>query len=61
MPASNAQPARHRTSPPSVDDLFAETPPLRSVDELARDGLFDDEELQEFLADHSASRRAEPA
>jgi hypothetical protein len=31
--------------------LFAAAPPMRSADDLAREGIFDDGEVEEFLTD----------
>jgi hypothetical protein len=50
------------TSPrPSADELFEDNEPVRSADDLARDGIFDDGEVEEFLADLYAMRRADLA
>jgi hypothetical protein len=38
-------------SRPSVDELFRDSEPVRSSEDLARDGVFDEGELEEFLAD----------
>ena len=46
---------------PSVDELFRDSEPLRSADELACDGVFDEGEVDEFLADLYAMRRADLA
>lgn len=43
----------------SVDELFAGTQPVHVADDLARDGIFDDGEVEEFLADLYAMRRAD--
>jgi hypothetical protein len=45
----------------SADDLFQGSAPVRSAEDLAADGVFDDGELEEFLADLSAMRRADLA
>lgn len=48
-------------STPSVDELFGGSEPVRSVEDLARDGVFEDGEVEEFLADLYAMRRADIA
>lgn len=48
-------------SRPSVDELFRDSEPVRSADDLARDGIFDEGEVEEFLADLYAMRRADLA
>ena len=45
----------------SVDDLFQGSVPVQSAEDLAMDGVFDDGELEEFLADLAAMRRADLA
>jgi hypothetical protein len=45
----------------SVDELFQGSAPVRSAADLAEDGVFDDGELEEFLADLAAMRRADLA
>ena len=42
----------------SADELFERSAPVSSAEDLAEDGLFDDRELEEFLADLAAMRRA---
>lgn len=46
---------------PSADELFQGSAPVRSAEDLAQDGVFDDDELEEFLADLTAMRRADLA
>ena len=46
---------------PTADDLFAAGEPVRSADDLARHGVFDDGEVEEFLADPYAMRRRDVA
>ncbi|MCE0764123.1 hypothetical protein LWC35_14560 [Pseudonocardia kujensis] len=44
---------------PSVDEIFAKATPVSSIDELAQDGIFDDDdELDDFLADLRQMRRS---
>ena len=45
----------------SADELFEGSAPVRSAADLAEDGLFDSGELEEFLADLAAMRRADLA
>jgi len=45
----------------SADDLFQGSVPVQSAEDLAVDGVFDDGELEEFLADLAAMRRADLA
>jgi hypothetical protein len=45
----------------SLEDLFAGVAPLQSADELASNGVFDDGEVEEFLTDLYAMRRADLA
>jgi hypothetical protein len=45
----------------SVDELFAAAQPIRSADDLAHDGIFDDDEIDEFLTDLYAMRRSDVA
>jgi hypothetical protein len=45
----------------SADDLFQGSAPVQSAEDLAADGVFDDGELEEFLADLAAMRRADLA
>lgn len=51
-------PDAHGADRRSIDEVFASIPPVRSADDLARDGVFDDDELDEFLADLRAMRSA---
>jgi len=45
----------------SVDDLFLSVEPVRSADDLARSGVFEDGEVELFLADLYAMRHADTA
>lgn len=47
-----------RAGRPSLDSLFADAQPVGSADDLARDGVFDDGEIDEFLTDLYAMRRS---
>jgi hypothetical protein len=46
---------------PTVDELFGDSEPVRSAQDLAREGIFDDGEVEEFLADLYAMRRSDVA
>jgi hypothetical protein len=50
-----------RRAAPTVDELFAGSMPIASADDLARDGVFDDEELDEFLTDLRTMRNSDVA
>jgi hypothetical protein len=45
----------------SADDLFHGSVPVQCAEDLAMDGVFDDGEVEEFLADLAAMRRADLA
>jgi hypothetical protein len=55
------QPSTRAPVIPSIEDIFGDTPPLRSAADLAAEGIFDDGEVDEFLADLYATRRADIA
>jgi hypothetical protein len=55
------QPATKRPPIPSLDDIFGDSEPLRSAEDLAQDGIFDDGEVEEFIADLYAMRRSDVA
>jgi hypothetical protein len=55
------RPAPPRRPTPTVDELFGATEPVRSADDLARDGVFDDGEVEQFVADLYATRRSDVA
>jgi hypothetical protein len=55
------QPAMKRPPTPSLDDIFGNSAPLRSAEDLAQDGIFDDGEVDEFIADLYAMRRSDVA
>ena len=54
-------PSRPARAKVLVDELFAGSPPVSTADDLAHEGVFDDGELEEFLADLAALRRADLA
>jgi hypothetical protein len=43
---------------PTADDLFGNSELVHSADDLARGGIFDDGEVEEFLVDLYAMRRS---
>ncbi|MGH3898337.1 MAG: hypothetical protein ACRDTA_08790 [Pseudonocardiaceae bacterium] len=53
------QPVRPGGSRPSVDELFRDTEPVRSAEDLAREGVFAEGEVEDFLADLYAMRRSD--
>jgi hypothetical protein len=59
--ADNAEHPGRRRAIATVDELFRDAVPVRSAEDLAEDGVFDDGELDEFLADLGAMRRADIA
>lgn len=54
-------PDRGAHSGPCVEDLFRDVEPIRSADDLARDGVFEDGEIEPFLTDLRAMRHADTA
>ena len=55
------QPAIKRPQIPSLDDIFGDSGPLLSAEDSAQDGIFDDGEVAEFIADLYAMRRSNVA
>ena len=55
------QRATKRPPIPSLEDIFGDSAPLRSAEDLAQDGIFDDGEVEEFIADLYAMRRSDVA
>lgn len=55
------QPATRRPLVPSVEDIFGDSTPLRNAEDLAQGGIFDDGEVEEFIADLYAMRRSDVA
>lgn len=52
-------PAAKQPLNPSVEDVFGDSAPLRSAEDLAHAGIFDDGEVEEFIADLYAMRRSD--
>lgn len=62
MSTSDPQPKpQSRPASSTVDDIFGTSEPVRTGEDLARDGVFDTGELEEFLADLYAMRRSDVA
>jgi len=57
--SSAGHPVRPGGSGPLVDELFQDTEPVRSAEDLARAGVFAEGEVEEFLADLYAMRRSD--
>ena len=55
------RPNRRQASTPTVDDVFGASEPMQKAEDLARSGIFDDDEIEEFLADLHAMRRSDVA
>ncbi len=55
------QPAIKRSTMPTLEDIFGNSEPLRSAEELTQDGIFDDGEVEEFIADLYVMRRSDVA
>lgn len=45
-------------APLAVDDLFSASEPIREAEDLACDGVFDEGEVEEFLAGLYSMRRS---
>jgi len=52
-------PVRPGASGPSVEEMFRDTEPVRSAEDLAWEGVFAEGEVEEFLADLYAIRRSD--
>ena len=52
---------RRQASTPTVDDVFGASEPIQKAEDLARSGVFDDGEVEQFLADLYAMRRSDVA
>ncbi|MHA6784678.1 hypothetical protein ACVGOW_27325 [Pseudonocardia saturnea] len=55
------QPAAKQPPVPSVEDIFGDSAPLQSAEDLAHTGIFDDGEVEEFIVDLYAMRRSDVA
>jgi hypothetical protein len=55
------RPRRQKAATPTVDDVFGTSEPIHNADDLARSGIFDDGEVEQFLADLYAMRRSDVA
>ena len=52
---------QQRPTSPTVDEIFGASEPVHTGEDLARDGVFDIGEVEEFLADLYAMRRSDVA
>ncbi len=59
--SDSPRPAQPHPAVPTVDDLFDASEPVRKAEDLARNGVFDDGEVEQFLADLHAMRRSNVA
>lgn len=55
------RPNRRQASMPTVDDVFGASEPIQKAEDLARSGIFDDGEVEQFLADLHAMRHSDVA
>lgn len=55
------QPAAKAPLVPSIEAIFGDSAPLRSAEDLAHAGIFDDGEVEEFIVDLYAMRRSDVA
>ena len=46
---------------PTPDELFEASEPIRKAENLARSGIFEDDDVDQFLADLYAVRRSDVA
>ena len=62
MTASQQPPQDHAANAGvPVEEIFRGVEPIRGADDLARDGIFEDGELEAFLTDLRAMRHADTA
>ena len=62
MTTNDHQPSAEARHPvPNIDELFSTTEPVHTAADLARDGIFEDDEIDEFLTDLYNMRRADVA
>ena len=59
--SDSSSPAEQQRAASAVDDLFEASEPVRGAEDLAREGVFDDGEIEQFLADLYAMRRSDVA
>lgn len=55
------RPHRQQVSMPTADDVFGASEPVQRAEDLAHGGMFDDGEVEQFLADLYAMRRSDVA
>ena len=46
---------------PTADEVFGASEPIQKAEDLARNGIFDDGEVEQFLADLYSMRRSDVA
>ena len=62
MTTSDASKPHGRQAPtPTADDVFSGSEPIRQAEDLGRERVFDDGEVEQFLADLYAMRRSDVA
>ncbi len=59
--SDSPRPAQPHPPAPTVDDLFDASESISKAEDLARVGVFDDGEVEQFLADLYAMRRSDVA
>jgi hypothetical protein len=59
--SDSPHPRRQNAATPTADDVLGASDPFRNAEDLARSGIFDDGEVEQFLADLYAMRRSDVA
>ena len=59
--SDSPRPSQPRPAASTVENLFYGNEPVQKAEDLARDGVFDDGEVEQFLADLYAMRRSDIA
>ena len=59
--SDSPRPAQPRPTASTVEDLFDASEPVQRAEDLARNGVFDDGEVEQFLTDLYAMRRSDVA
>jgi hypothetical protein len=57
--SDSPHPAQPYRAAPTVDDLFDASKPVMRAEDLARNGVFEEGEVEQFLADLYAMRRSD--
>lgn len=55
------RPNGRQAAAPTADDVFGASEPIQRAEDLGRAGVFDDGEVEQFLADLYAMRRSDVA